>query len=241
MSDGKVSTRVAARPAQLALTFGMLRRPDTRSQHPAERSRAQRLRSASICQVTLCPKHSTPLSRYVAVFLRGKSRRKLFEISADALAHTHSQAAGPLVKSIMKKTFNSEEKRDRVDTDILNCLNEILDNSEMKQNRADLKGLLATLGHDGKANVKDFLQLQLRGLGKVPKGEPALRTGLSTSILLRMNRIADLELYALHLQIRERREIRPLSVPKNSKTLSKARLETRFQSRKSSTRGTVAA
>ena len=140
MSDGKVSTHLAARPAQLALTFGISRRPDTRSQHPAEelrctlRSRAQRLRSASICQVTLCPKHSTPLSRYVAIFLRGKSRRKLFEISADALAHTHSQAAGPLVKSIMKKTFNSEEKRDRVDTDILNCLNEILDNSEVKQN-----------------------------------------------------------------------------------------------------------
>ena len=156
MSDGKVSTRVAARPAQVALTFEISRRPDTRSQHPAEelrctlRSRAQRLRSASICQVTLRPKHSTPLSRYVAIFLRGKSRRKLFEISADALAHTHSQAAGPLMKSIMKKTFDSKEKRDQVNCNILKRLNALLDDSEVKKKQADLRGLLASWVTKGK-------------------------------------------------------------------------------------------
>jgi hypothetical protein len=221
------------------MTLKLPHLPGTRSQQPAW-DRAQRSRSVSICPATVCPRRSTPLSRYGATF-PDEPHQELFEISADAFAHTYSQAAGPLVKSIMRKTFDSKEKRDQVDTDILNCLNELLDNDGVKKNRTDLEGLLATLGHEGKVNVKDFLQLQLRGLGKFPKGEPALLAGLSTSLLLRMSRVANIEPYALHLQIRERRERRPLSVPENSKTVSKAGLETRFQSRKSSTKGTVAA
>ena len=147
----------------------------------------------------MCPKHSTPLSRYVAIFLRGKSRRKLFEISADALAHTHSQAAGPLVKSIMKETFDSKEKRDQVNCNILKRLNALLDASEVKKKQADLRGLLEMLGHDGKTDEKVFFGAQYREVNKISdEGSLALLTGLSTNHVLRTIRITDRLPLAMH-------------------------------------------